>query len=117
MGLLVDEEIAVPNAPDPPVTFTATREPVTLQRIKNHMNAVSTAHVDTKAAFEDLVVRIPAAGYGTMEFDMTEERRNALIEAGRHSMGHYLDRWDVKPVTREGNVDEVDIIAMQSLKM
>ena len=42
--------------------------------------------------FEDLVVRLPAKGYGTTEFDMTDERRQALVAAGQNAMAAYLDR-------------------------
>ena len=41
--------------------------------------------------FSHLVVRLPAQGYGTTEFDMSDERRNALVEAGRRAMGAYFD--------------------------
>ena len=40
--------------------------------------------------FEHLVVRLPARGYGTTEFDMTDERRELLVEAGRQVMKAYL---------------------------
>jgi hypothetical protein len=36
------------------------------------------------------VCRLPAMGYGTTEFDMTQERLDALIEAGRQAMTSYL---------------------------
>ncbi len=42
-------------------------------------------------AFSHLVVRLPAQGYGTTEFDMSDERRAALVEAGRSAMGDYFD--------------------------
>lgn len=32
------------------------------------------------------VFRLPAGGYGTTEFDMSEQRMMALIEAGRVAM-------------------------------
>jgi hypothetical protein len=41
--------------------------------------------------FEHLVVRLPAKGYGTVEFDMSEERRNLLVSSGREAMKTYLD--------------------------
>jgi hypothetical protein len=39
--------------------------------------------------YRHLVVRLPAAGYGTTEFDMSEDRRAALVEAGRTAMASY----------------------------
>jgi hypothetical protein len=57
------------------------------------MNTATTAHdkmvIDT---FSHLVVRLPAQGYGTTEFDMSDERRRALVEAGRNAMRDYLDQ-------------------------
>ena len=44
-------------------------------------------------------MRLPAGGYGTTEFDMTEERRAALLEAGRITMKRYLDRLEMKSVS------------------
>ncbi len=41
--------------------------------------------------FEQLVVRLPAKGYGTVEFDMTAMRRQKLVDAGRESMTAYFD--------------------------
>jgi hypothetical protein len=41
-------------------------------------------------AFENLVARMPAKGYGTTEFDMTDERRNTLVKAGRKAMYNYF---------------------------
>jgi hypothetical protein len=38
-----------------------------------------------------LLVRLPAAAYGTTEFDMSPARRDALVGAGRTAMGAYLD--------------------------
>jgi hypothetical protein len=43
-------------------------------------------------AFEDLVVRLPARGYGTTEFGMSNERKAALVAAGRTAMKAWLDR-------------------------
>jgi len=41
--------------------------------------------------FNHLVVRLPAQGYGTTEFDMSDDRRTALVETGRNAMRDYLD--------------------------
>jgi len=35
---------------------------------------------------------MPARGFGTTEFDMTEERRAALVEAGRGAMRKHLEK-------------------------
>lgn len=46
--------------------------------------------------FEHLVVRLPAQGYGTTEFDMSDARRTALVEAGRRAMAAYFDARSAK---------------------
>lgn len=43
------------------------------------------------ATFSHLVVRLPAKDYGTIEFDMTDTRREMLVAAGRQFMAAYLD--------------------------
>jgi hypothetical protein len=63
----------------------------TVQRISNLVNTTMSARdkyvIDE---FEHLVVRLPARGYGTTEFDMTDERRELLVDAGRRAMKDYL---------------------------
>ena len=43
-------------------------------------------------AYKALVIRLPAQGYGTIEFGMSDERRDALITAGRRATQDYFDR-------------------------
>lgn len=43
-------------------------------------------------AFSHLVVHLPAGGYGTTEFDMSDARRAALVTAGRNAMRAYFDQ-------------------------
>ena len=41
-------------------------------------------------SYQELVVRLPAKGYGTTEFDMSGRRRDALVAAGRAAMQAYF---------------------------
>ena len=41
-------------------------------------------------AFEQFVCRLPAQGYQTTEFDMTDERRERLIAAGQTAADRYF---------------------------
>jgi hypothetical protein len=41
-------------------------------------------------AFEWLVARLPAKGFGTTEFDMSDARREALVNGGRTTMSAHL---------------------------
>ena len=47
--------------------------------------------------FEHLVVRLPAAGYGTTEFDMSDERRKALLAELDEFVGEAALQGAVKP--------------------
>jgi hypothetical protein len=43
-------------------------------------------------ASQRFVVRLPAKTYGTIEFGMSDQRREALIAAGRQATARYFDR-------------------------
>jgi predicted acylesterase/phospholipase RssA len=100
LGMLIDEATQVPAAPPrPPVAkFAADLEGLqVVQRLQRLMDTVLGAH--DKMVMEDLVdrvVRLPAGGYGTTEFDMDEARRAALVEAGRQAMSDYLDTFEAR---------------------
>jgi len=94
LGLLIDESLPVENASarsieDTEFEFNKLR---TVQRIRRLINTSTQAHDKMVIeAFEHLVVRLPAQGYGTTEFDMSDERRETLVAAGRKKMAQYLD--------------------------
>jgi NTE family protein len=105
IGLLIDETIPVPGAPLPAV---ATKSSFSLdnlqmvQRINRLINTATGAH--DKMVIEDLkkqVVHLPAQGYGTTEFDMSDARREALVKAGRTTMQDYLSFIAGKPFSTE----------------
>jgi hypothetical protein len=52
--------------------------------------------------FNHLVVRLPAQGYGTTDFDMSEERCTALVAAGQRAMANYFDKPLVGAVKTRG---------------
>ena len=96
MGWLIDESLPVPPAArarglivDIDVKLDELR---VVRRLRSLADTATTAHdkmvID---AFAHLVVRLPAQGYGTTEFDMSDERRNVLVAAGQDAMAAYLD--------------------------
>jgi predicted acylesterase/phospholipase RssA len=94
VGFLIDETLEVDGAP--PVEGGASgtsslAELRTVGRLKGLVETVTQARdkmvIDT---FSDLVVHLPAKGYGTTEFDMTDARREALVQAGRTATEAYL---------------------------
>lgn len=101
LGLLIDESL--------PVIATLGKRGLlvdvdvkpgewrTVQRLSRLANTLTTAH--DKMVIEEhehLVVRLPAQGYGTTEFDMSDARRAALVEVGRRAMAAYFDAASAK---------------------
>jgi NTE family protein len=93
LGLLIDESLPVPARKGILVDINIKPgELKTVQRIKRLVDTMTGAHDKMVIEeYEDLVVRLPAGGYGTTEFDMSDERRNVLVAAGRNTMRLYLD--------------------------
>lgn len=102
IGLLIDEQLPVEGAPPPsfglPGAGINLRETRTGQRLIALLNTMLMAHdLAVVESFAHLVVRLPAQGYGTVEFDMSDARRHALVEAGRVAMAEYLDEAESAP--------------------
>ncbi|MDJ0853302.1 MAG: hypothetical protein QNK04_33465 [Myxococcota bacterium] len=71
----------------------------TVGRVRRLMDTMMKAH-DRRliAVHQDVVCRLPARSYGTMEFDMSEPRRQALVNAGQAAMhAHLATRQDLRP--------------------
>lgn len=94
LGFLIDETLMVPGAPEKPGQVSSgfsLGNLRTAQRILGLINTMSQAHDKMVIeAFERFVVRLPAKGYGTTEFDMSVERREALVAAGQHTAQAYF---------------------------
>lgn len=95
LGMLIDERLPVPVPRSRGVLVSVNIKPgelATVQRLQRLVDTATTAHdkmvIDEYAS---LVARLPAAGYGTTEFDMSDDRREALVDAGRSAMAAYLD--------------------------
>ena len=92
IGLLIDETKEVPNAP--PVEKEknhSVNELRVLQRLRRLADTTTSAH-DRRVmdSHQKLICRLPAKDYGTTEFGMSKERRDALVQAGFDSMKTYL---------------------------
>lgn len=114
LGLLIDETIQVPGAPAKAGTTNggfSLGQLQFIQRINRLINTATGAHDKMVIeAFTELVVHLPAQGYGTTEFDMTDARREAIIAAGRQTMRSYLNFRDEAPLsTSEEPTYEIDI--------
>jgi predicted acylesterase/phospholipase RssA len=95
LGLLIDEMLAVPDVPSettPSAAFSFGRLR-TARRALQLINTMTQGHDNLVIdSFEQLIARMPAKGYGTAEFDMSEARRSALVAAGRNALAAYFDR-------------------------
>ncbi len=99
LGMLIDESLPVGPTKRGFLVDVQVKpaELRTVQRLMRLMDTMIGAHDKMVIEeFEHLVVRLPAAGYGTTEFDMSDGRRDALVEAGRRAARAYFDR-SVKP--------------------
>jgi predicted acylesterase/phospholipase RssA len=94
LGMLIDEKLPVTKGLLVKSSIKL-RDLTMIQRLERLVDTATGAH--DKLVIEEyanLVVRLPAQGYGTTEFDMSDERRNALVTAGRQAMKMYLDTAD-----------------------
>ena len=96
LGLLLDDALAVPGAPPEPDTTVGGLDVTkfrSVQRVLRLVNTMTTAHdklvLDN---YEHLVVRLPAKGYGAVEFGMKEEKRNRLVKAGYDATKAWFER-------------------------
>ena len=59
---------------------------------KNLADTMTQAHdLATMKTHKDQICHLPAKGYGTTGFDMSDARLQALINAGRQAMKAYFD--------------------------
>ena len=120
LGFLIDERLPVPGAPAAEKAGAAARlgELRTVQRLKGLVDTVTQARDKSViASNERRVVRLPARGFGTTEFDMTEHRRAALVEAGRAATQAHLDAAGGLESMEVVDTAESDRIAVKMLDM
>lgn len=93
LGLLIDETMTVPgsNDSDPGGDGATLADLPPVERIIGLIDTATKAHDKMVIeAFEHFVCRLPAKSYRTTEFDMSDQRRDALITAGRKAMTDYF---------------------------
>jgi predicted acylesterase/phospholipase RssA len=110
LGFLIDEDLPVPGAGDEDIgkengkdkerARKRARKPAGIdlkqialvRRVSGLINTVTRSR-DKQVinAYSDGVCRLPAKGYGTTEFDMSDARMDALVNAGRQSASAFFD--------------------------
>jgi NTE family protein len=93
LGLLIDERVEVPVSKGIFVDVNVDpKELRIVRRLRALVDTATSAHDKmVMDEYASLVVHLPAKGYGTTEFDMTDARREALVHAGRTAMAAHLD--------------------------
>jgi NTE family protein len=128
LGLLIDEDLDLPEVVDAPIPIDRFdfSQLKTVQRVMKLINTMTQAH-DKKVidAYDHHVVRLPAKGYGTIEFGMSDNRRNALISAGQAATAKYFQELEMRPpasrslsfdrFAEEEDTSKADRIAMRLL--
>jgi len=97
IGMLIDEKKPVENSGDETEAERHRKSRMigrrTRERIKRLLNTITDAHDQAVIkAHKDRICRLPAKGYGTMDFDMSDERRAALVDAGEKAMDEFLNK-------------------------
>jgi NTE family protein len=100
IGFLVDETLPVPGAGDQfaqPSAFQNVFDRLdifqdTIWRIRGLADTMLSANdMFISEKYRRFVCRLPAKGYGTLEFDMPSERMQAILQAGEAAMEAYFD--------------------------
>lgn len=108
LGLLIDENIHVPDAPEKPKEdsrFDVNQLRIA-KRLRRLVDTMTGAHDNMAiAVFQDHVVRLPAKGFDTTEFDMTQSRKTALVKAGGKAMKDFLGQRSSPFESLEGAID------------
>jgi hypothetical protein len=91
LGLLIDENLEVPGAPPAPTWQAALVQFPVVRRVARLVDTMMGAwDSDMIRRFADQICRLPAKGYGTLEFDMAGARLDRLLEAARAAMAAHL---------------------------
>lgn len=91
LGLLIDESQQVPKAPEPPRHPELFRR--SIDRTNRIVNTVTGTWDDAAVQqFKDRICRLPAKGYGVLEFGMEDPRLDPLLEAAKNAMTAFLTK-------------------------
>jgi predicted acylesterase/phospholipase RssA len=122
LGLLIDEELAVPGPRGLVSVNIKPGELALVQRIRRLADTATSAHDKMVLdEYADRVVHLPAKGYGTTEFDMPDARREALVQAARRATAAFLDAPAPRPRAARaagapGATSQIDRVAARMLE-
>ncbi|MCA9934545.1 MAG: patatin-like phospholipase family protein [Ardenticatenaceae bacterium] len=109
LGMLIDEtkpvagEIPIAEDTGSESALSIKSLPI-VRRISNLVNTVTNAHDKTVMdAYKDGVCRLPAKGYGTTDFGMSDKRVAALVAAGEATAREFFDHFTLPKGTAKSN--------------
>jgi predicted acylesterase/phospholipase RssA len=112
IGLYIDVTLPVPGAENAPPQKQSMEQRLAgtpwsriIWRISDLVNTMTKSHDNLMMhTHPKTVCRLPAQGYDTLEFDMSDERVQLLVEAGQNAMRQYLaNRTSAKPDDETGD--------------
>ncbi|MCX6046538.1 MAG: patatin-like phospholipase family protein [Chloroflexi bacterium] len=114
LGCLIDEALPVQGSALPASRGFSLGTLRTVQRIERLIDTAVSGHDKMVIeAFAQLVVRLPAKGYGTTEFNMSDARRLALVTAGQQTMHQYFEALATTATPRgEAPAEDEQVIRM-----
>ena len=91
LGLLIDERLSVAGAPAQDATPVPLTHLRSVQRVSRLIDTMMGAY-DTEMIrrFDQEICRLPAKGYGTLEFGLSGQRLDLFLEAARGAMRRHL---------------------------
>jgi len=91
LGLLIDETLPVPGAENTNKTPTGFTHLRTIQRVSRLVDTLTGASDNEMIRqHQKEICRLPAKGYGTLEFDMPDTRLKPFLQAARDAMTRHL---------------------------
>ncbi|MGO9688229.1 MAG: hypothetical protein ACLP2X_06715, partial [Syntrophobacteraceae bacterium] len=91
LGMLIDTNLPVAGASADSQKTSRLGHIRVVQRINHLIDTMMGAQDnDEIRSHEKEICRLPAMGYGTTEFDMAQNRLDALVDAGRNAMAAHL---------------------------
>jgi len=93
LGLLIDDDQPVRGQPAQPNHSGGLKGLRTVERIARVVGSMmKAADTEVLLRYDHHVCRIPAQGYGTLEFDLEGSRLEDFIEGGRAAMRRHLEQ-------------------------
>ena len=91
LGFMIDESLPVPGAPNTAKTPLPVTRVRTVQRLSRLLETMTgAADNDEIRRHSSEICRLPAKGYGTLEFDMQGPRLDTYLAAARAAMESHL---------------------------